>query len=201
MRAVTEAFEDDRSFQQVDVLPNPDDPNIFAVLWDDGFWFKSLRVLRFEHGNISWSAVLQREDDWGDNAILGAQWVKMPKIGMTALEVYTSSHRGNGCFLLERLKGKKLQCILSARSISRYAYNQPQHDPNCDQTNWSEQTEMKGKIVSPGNDDYEEVVVAGDVSFFDDAGKLIGRRPVDELYRWNAGKRKFQKNASRRIGD
>jgi hypothetical protein len=200
-RAATEAFEDVRPFEKVEVFPKPDDPKVFAILWSDGFWFKSVRVLRFEHGRILWSAVLSPGNVWGDHCVLNARWVRMPGIGITPLEVYTSTHRGNGDYLLEQVKGDKLACLLSAESTSRYAYDVPRHVPKCNRDLMSESVERKGKFISVANGTYERVVVSGEISFFTEDEKLAVRQPLRQVFRWNAATGQFQEDVSKRIGD
>ena len=124
-QAVIERFEDDvHPFNSVAIYQNPEDPHIFAVLWDDGFWFKCLRVIKFEHKAIVWAATLDPKSDSGegDHAILNAGWKHLPNIGITVLEVYTSSHRGNGAYQLSRLDEQTLVRLLETRAIGRYDY-------------------------------------------------------------------------------
>jgi len=197
--AVINRFQAEREFKAVEVYQHPTQRDIFAVLWDDGFWFKSLRVLKFKDGAIEWASEIDPKSNWGDHAILTVKWSTLPKIGITALEIYTSTHKGNGAYMVFQLDGQKLQELLNVRAIGRYDYGQRvPRLPGVD----SVEANRVGRITNAKDDPFEEIEVSGMVQFFDESGKnVVKTGPLKQVFKWNPAKKVFEEDIAKRKGD
>lgn len=192
--AVSTLLPPEREVKSLEIHPHPKIPNVFLVLWDDGFWFKSFRIIGVKDGVLLWTAASDPQSEWGDRTILSAEWKVLTNIGITALEVYTSSHRGNGEYLIFALKDQKLKGLLAARSIGNLEEQLPQGS-------LSVHIERRAKVISPQEGAFEQIELKGLAQYSaKDSTEIVKTETLRQVFQWNSSKKIFQEDVKLREG-
>ena len=188
--AVSGLLSNSRKVEHIDIYQHPKRPDVYAILLDDNWWFKSLRIVEFKGGALVWTAELPTSTQWGDNAVLSASWRVLPKIGITILEVYTSTHRGNGEYSVFELRGQKLERLLAVRSIGSL---------EADYGNTNVKINRLGNVRKENH--FEEIEIEGEAKFLKgDPAKVIKTENLYQLFQWNPEKKGFEEVPDKRKG-
>jgi len=184
-------------YKRTTLIPHPEYHDILAANCETELsWWGSIRVFHQTAGKIDWIATFPKE--YGDrynhgHYVLSCEWRYLAKLEMWVLEVFDSTHMGNGSLWLFTLDGHDLRLLL--HTTARGHYLKPPADlvvPALGETHLVEE-HLNADYRTPTDaaTDVEAVFLTGTITAFDGEGKESSTKPFKETWTWDADKRVF----------
>lgn len=181
-------------FKRTTFRTHPEDKNITAINCETGLsWWGKARVLHHTGDKIDWIASFPASylENCGDY-VLSCEWRYLEKLQMWILEIFDSTHRGNGSLWLFALEGHDLRILLHTRAVDSHHEHAQRGQPP---TAPASEVFRNGRL----NVDYrvsedipqEAVYLTGTIVVLDDEDRELSIKPYTETWTWNAGKRIF----------
>jgi len=108
-------------YKHIDFSPHPADKHLVAANCEtDPSWWGDLMVFHRTGDKVDWIAKLPKA--YTENAgcyILSCKWRHLEKVDRWFLEVFDSTHKGNGSFWLFSLEDQELDLLFRATAMGR----------------------------------------------------------------------------------
>lgn len=181
--------------------PHPVKKAIIAVHIEDRVnWWGNMEVYHHTGDHIDWVATLPEE--YTENCghyLISCSWVYLNTLETYALEVFDSTHLGNGSLWLFALEGSKLRLLLHTWAVDSYNENvdvfppikgKPLRDGN--------RLDQKGTVILNGRlnaqynagGDRQKVILTGTIVTMLNE-KAVSSNGYSESWVWNAKRRVF----------
>jgi hypothetical protein len=183
-------------FKKMTLMPHPEQRDVVVVNCEtDPAWLGSLRVFHHVAGQIDWIArepaayVTNR-----GHYVLSCEWRYLEKLQFYVLEVFESTHMGNGSVWLFALEGHELRVLLHTTARGRFLRPPPDLSiPPLGETRLVEDHLVANYRVPDGGL-AENVILTGTIEALDDEGKRQSTKPYAETWMWDAAKRVFERS-------
>lgn len=182
-------------FKSTTLVPHPGESGIVAASCEtDPSWWGSVYVLHHTADQVNWVATFPKEyrQNHG-HYILSCQWRRLEHLGLWVLEIFDSTHMGNGSLWLFSLEGPDLRLLLHATARGRYL--EPPADlkvpPLAETRLIEEHLHADYHPTVNGTANAEAVHLTGTIAVLDQEDKELSRAPFTEVWTWDAGKRVF----------
>ena len=187
------------NFQRVTFSTFPDDKDIVAVncqVSED--WTGGLLVFHHTGDRIDWFAKLPDAYLKGaGDYVMSCEWRHLDALNLTLLEVFDSSHTGNGSLWLFALEGHELRLVLDAsRAVDRHHEHSSGGIPSVVSSRVFEGGQLNVEYPVPKGSKYEIVRLAGTEIALDDDDKVLSKKPILATWTWDLGKRVFVQTKS-----
>ena len=183
-------------FKRATFTPHPERNGIVAVNCETiPSWWGRLRVFHHTADKIDWIA--REPASYPENRghyVLACDWRYLDKLQMWVLEIFESTHMGNGSLWLFALEGHDLRALLHTTARGRFL--QPPPDlvvPPLGETHLVED-HLRADYRVPEGGSAEAVFLTGTIAAFDSEGRQQGTKPYAETWTWDATKRVFTRN-------
>lgn len=121
-------LELDETIKRFEACVVPGVDLVYVVIYDwDPYWWGSWAVVGVDDGTVAWQAGIEGPDGgppgdgYRDNSyIVSARALKVEGYPNPLIEVFDSSHMGNGSFNLFELKGRRLIHLFSTRAYDAH---------------------------------------------------------------------------------
>lgn len=174
------------NLEKVTQVPHPKDNSIVALNCEyQEQWNGRPRVIHRTGDRVDWVAEFPVEfRDLYNGYVVSLRWVYLRGPDIWALELFDSSHRGNGSITLFALEERKLRILMHERAVDR--------DRGGGQ--WQTTQIFEGGMLRADyGEDWAEL--SGKVQIVDNESeelRLIGYYPVYGLWKWDTGSRVFK---------
>ncbi|HEX8297200.1 MAG TPA: hypothetical protein VF593_12930 [Chthoniobacteraceae bacterium] len=184
-------------FKRTTLTPHPERQGIIAANCETSLsWWGRLQV--FSHGGdkIEWVASVPESYAHGrGHYVLSCEWRYLEKLQMWILEVFDSTHMGNGSLWLFALEEQNLRLLL--HTTARGQFLKPP-------ANLVVPAEGERRLVEPrlnvdyksadgGAADAEAVFLSGTIAALDATGNTQSAKPYLEMWTWDASRRVFSR--------
>ena len=183
-------------FQSTTILPHPKQKNLLAMYCErDPKWWGHLRVFQHTGDKVDWAATfpdiyLKQRGHY----IRSYRWVQLEKLDKCVLELFESSHMGNGSLWLLELKGREFQVLLQTSAVGRYWSTSPELGIPLEGEARFAGNHLNASYPIPNGADHEAVRLTGQISVTDSEGKEVHQRPYLETWTWDDAKQCFAKS-------
>lgn len=187
---VTSMFAD---FQSTTFFPNPEKKNLLAVYCErDPAWWGHLRVFQHTGDKIDWAATFPAEYlEQRGHYILSCRWKRFKQLESDVIELFESSHMGNGSLWLLELKDREFRVLLHTSAVGRYWSTAPELEIPFEGEARFAGPHLDVSYPTPEGADQEMVKLTGTISVRDSEGKEVHQRPFSETWTWDEAKRCF----------
>jgi hypothetical protein len=97
---------------------SPIEGDLYVALFDwEARWWGDFVVFRAIGGKLEWTAALSEEEGPGEHYVLSARGFRLPGFDDPLVEVYGSTHMGNGALYLYGLRDRRLHRLLSVPAV------------------------------------------------------------------------------------
>jgi hypothetical protein len=182
-------------FKRTTFTPHPERNGIVAVNCEIApFWWGRLRVFHHAADKIDWIA--SEPASYLENRghyVLSCEWRHLEKLQMWVLEVFESTHMGNGSLWLFALDGRALRVLL--HTTARGKFLQPPPDlvvPQLGETHLVEDHLSIDYRAAEGAA-AEAIFLTGTIAALDSKGRQQSTKPYAETWTWDATKRVFSR--------
>ena len=111
----------DGTLERVELRQFEDDENLFVALFDsEEEWWGDFVVFCADEGEFRWIATLSDEDEPGAAYGVSARGHRLAGFPDPFVEVFWSSHMGNGAIYLYELQGRRLRKVLDATAVDAH---------------------------------------------------------------------------------
>ena len=180
------------------VLPNFEEKDLVACHAERQVqWWGHLRVFKHQGDKIEWAAEFPKEYiEVRGHYVVTYRWTELGVTGNKVLEVFESTHMGNGSLFLLELEGRKFRVLLHAPARGRCWSDDPELGipPHGEARFLGDHLEVAYPVMS--GDTFPSVALSGTVSVTDISGKEVAVKPYSRTYRWDAEERIFRAPAS-----
>jgi len=180
--------------------PYPRDASIIAAhVESKESWFGYLHVFHHTGSHVDWVAKLPKEyEDNCGNFLLSCSWVYLEKLDIYALEVFDSTHRGNGSYWLFALEGRELRVLINTWGVDSDNEDRDFTPPRKHPKDGTHPT--RGTVILNGrlNAEYkvesnsQEVVLSGTIVTMMNL-KAVSSREYAESWFWNPKSHAFNR--------
>ncbi len=166
------------------------DKSLFATIIEyQKDWWEDFEIGQYKNGEVKWLKLEGwPEKAYMENSILSAKWINLK--GMTApiLEVYGTTHMGNGNMYLFKVSGNKYSLIFSTRAVSGFwpTGNSPSQDfkkygyANCQETFKNRKLEATYEDLNA--DGISDLILMGATEVVCDDGVVVDTIPIKEKF-------------------
>jgi hypothetical protein len=183
-------------FRRVTFTPHPNDPALLAANAEETpSWWGEARVFHHVGDRIDWAARFPAEYlEKRGHYLLSCEWRYLEGLQLWALEIFDSTHLGNGSLWLFALEGRDLRLLL--RTVARGEFLRRPAGlivPEFGTARLVEdhlRAEYRALPGGPG----ETIVLTGRIAAMDAEGKTLSEEACEESYTWDASQRIFQRN-------
>lgn len=182
-------------FERTSFVPHPGDAGILAVCCETSLsWWGSVYVLHHTADQVDWVASFPKEytENHG-HYILSSQWRRLERLNLWVLEIFDSTHMGNGSLWLFTLAGHDLRLLLHATARGRHL--QPPADfkvsPLTEIQLIEPHLEADYRTLGNATTDVESVFLTGTLAVQNQDDKELSRIPYAEIWTWDAERRIF----------
>jgi len=170
--------------------PHPASRGVVAANCEtEADWWGTLRVFHRTGDHVDWIATLPEEfaKEYG-NYLLSCEWRYLPKLRRWVLEVFASTHMGNGDLWLFALEGRELRVLLRAKAAGRVFDLETlrRHGirvPFEGEARFMER-HLKVTYRSPRSSRRQVVVLSGTIATLNQEGRRIRRKFFMERWVW-----------------
>ena len=177
-----------QKFKRVTFVPHPEDSDILAANCETALdWWSSLRVFHRTGDKIDWIAALPPAYDPA-HYIISVRWQYLDSFKLWVLEVFDSTHRGNGSLSLFTLEGQNLRLLFNTPAVGHFWESiAGLAIPQGGEARFvGRHLDVDYRILNPGK--HESVVLTGSVAVFDQDGVQLSTRPYKETFEWDSDK-------------
>jgi len=180
-------------FKRTTFTPHPERNGIVAANCEtDQSWWGRLRVFHHAADKIDWIA--SEPASYPENRghyVLSCEWRRLEKLQMWVLEVFESTHMGNGSLWLFTLEGRDLRVLLHTTARGRFLRPPPDLIiPPLGETRLVED-HLSVEYRVPDGSAAETVLLTGTIAALDTEGRQQSTKPYAETWTWDATKRVF----------
>lgn len=181
-------------FQRTTFMPHPASKGLIAANCEsDLSWWGSVRVFHHEGDQIDWMATFPK--DYTQNCghyVLSCKWRHLEKLSRWVLEVFDSTHMGNGSLWLFELEGHDFRLLLHTNARGRFLEPPPASVIANGQTRLIEEHLISDYHTPDGaSASAESVFLTGTLAILDQEDKEVSRKPYAETWTWDVSKRVF----------
>lgn len=181
---------------------NPNDKNIAAVNCQvRENWTGTFLVIHHVGDTVDWCAELPEIYLNSGEYVLTCKWVVLEKLQMTVLEVFTSTHMGNGSLWIFALEGRELRLLLNTQAVDRHHEHSSGGLAHVKSSAVFEGGQLSVNYRAPGGGNAEEVYLSGKLITLDDDDRVIATKPYSETWKWDSNKRVFTPDRSPKSAD
>ena len=181
-------------FKRTTFTPHPEQNGIVAANCETTLaWHGALRVFHQTGDKIDWFAsfppsYVQHTTDY----ILTCDWHHLDKLNMWILEVFDSSHKGNGSLWLFALEGHEMRVLLQTQAVGSLWAKLPKDLvlPIGGRT-WVRGEHLNVDYQIPAGSEHEAVSLTGTIVVLDDLDKEVSTTSYKETWTWDSSKRIF----------
>ncbi len=111
------------NFQRITIHPCPSESSTLAFYCEtEPAWWGDLRVFKQAGDRVEWAAAFPQEyAEACGHYVVSCRWMSLDVVGNPVLEIFDSTHMGNGSLWLLELRERKLRVLLHAAVRGRCA--------------------------------------------------------------------------------
>jgi hypothetical protein len=174
-----------------------DAPRLYVARCDtEPRWWGYFCVVAVEDGRLVWTASPQGDDEPGEQSIDAARGFILPGFEHPLVEVFGTTHMGNGNYYLYQLDpaARSLRLLLKTRAFDSHV---------------GDGEAFKNRRLHPRYEDVSDdgrvdVVLEGTIEEYEeddfDRDHLIRSRPCRKVFVWDAREQRFSEDVARRVG-
>jgi hypothetical protein len=182
-------------FKRTTLMPHPEHNGIIAANCETELeWWGRVRVFHHSGDKLDWIATFPQ--DYTENCghyVLDCKWHHLEKLDMWVLEIFDSTHMGNGSLWLFTLEGHKFRLLLHTTACGRFL--QPPPDlvvPALGSTRLVDyHLTADYRTPTGAATGAEAVFLTGTIAAFDQEDKELSTKPYAETWTWDSNKRVF----------
>lgn len=182
-------------FKRVTLTPHPGYKGIVVANCEkDLAWWGRPIVFHHTGDKVDWIASFPAAyTEQAGHYVLSCNWRYLEKLQLWILEIFDSTHMGNGSLWLFTLKGRDLRPLLHTTARGRFLKPPPDLDiPALGETRLhQEHLTADYRVPTGAKEDAEAVFLTGTIVAFDAEGKEHSTRPFKETWTWNSEERVF----------
>jgi hypothetical protein len=180
-------------FKRTIFTPHPVDEGVVAANCErDPAWWGRFRVFHHTADKIDWIATEPAgyRENCG-NYVLSCDWHYLEKLQIWVLEVFDSTHMGNGSLWLFEIEGHNLRLLLHTTARGRFLKTPKNLKiPPFGETRLLEE-HLTAEYRPSDNGSEEAVFLSGTIAAVDSEGRQQETKPYAETWIWDAAKRVF----------
>lgn len=174
-------------FKRTTFSPHPELSEVIAANCEtDPAWWGQFRVFHHEAGKIDWIA--REPAAYAENRghyVISCEWRYLDKLAIWVLEVFESTHMGNGSLWLFALEGHELRVLLHTTARGRFLSPPPDLViPPLGETHLVEE-HLTANYRVPNGGDAEAVFLTGTIAAVDGEGRQLSTKPYVETWTWD----------------
>lgn len=173
-------------FQRITMTPHPEHKGITAANCEtDPSWWSTARVLHHTGDKIDWVAAFPKEyTENRGHYIPSCNWRHLQNLDMWMLEIFDSTHMGNGSLWLFALDGHDLRLLLHTEARGRHLKPQQELDiPSIAETRLIEDhLRADYRTSSDNSTKAESIFLSGTLATFDQEGKELSRTSYTSIW-------------------
>jgi hypothetical protein len=179
-------------FKRTTLIPHPEHNGIIAANCEiELSWWGRVRVFHHVGEKLDWIATFPK--DYTQNCghyVLSCDWRYLEKLQIWILEVFDSTHMGNGSLWLFTLEGHDLRLLLQTTARGHFLHPPPDLVvPRFGETCIEEEhLKVDYRIPTGAAGNVEAVFLTGTIIAIDDEGKKLSSKPYAETWTWDASK-------------
>ena len=174
-------------YERITFMPHPKQKSIVAAHCEGQIsWWGQLQIFHHTGDTIDWIATFPN-DYHSNNYLVSFQWKHLKQLDLWVLEVFDSSHMGNGSLWLFTLDGHDLRLLLKTRAVDC-------HHEGARPNGTSEvfrQGRLNVEYHVPEDKNFETVSLTGTIVVLDGEDREVNSRRYSETWTWDPGKRVF----------
>jgi hypothetical protein len=185
------AADPDHAFVRVEVFPVPGEKDLYVAIedtWAHGFG--TFACFKYERGRFLWFAGVS--DAPGEQSILEVRGVRLPGFPHPFVEVFGTTHMGNGDCYLYALEAENLRLVLKTRAVD----------------NHQDQNLIRGPHLTVdyrdlNGDGYADVEFTGIVEEYSEDARIetpLRWTPCRKVFLWDPKADRFVEDKSKRRG-
>jgi hypothetical protein len=181
--------------------PCPNDKSIVAAHIEEKTvnWWGYLEVFHHTGNHVDWVAKLPKGYTANcGHYLLSCSWVYLEKLDRYALEVFDSTHRGNGSYWLFALEGQELRVLIHTWGVDSHNEDVDVFPDSKEFARKDGRLDTRGTVILNGRldpeykvaNDRQEVILTGTIVTMLNQ-KAVSSREYSETWVWNPKSREF----------
>lgn len=180
-------------FQSITFSPHPQQKEIVAADCVNDFdWHSRLRVFHHTGDKVDWIASLPKEYlEGGGNFLLSCRWRHLDHLDAWVLEVFESTHMGNGSLWLLELQKRELRVLLHTSAVGRCWFIPAGIKLPLEGEAKFVGRHLDVKYQVNTETGVQEVLLSGTLAVVDSEGNQVSSHPYSETWTWEKQSKKF----------